>query len=585
MSALAKLKTIFAVLVSLAITGPAAGQQTLTRGNDLSVDAATDGRLAFDLHESIWVLAHDGVRAQKIAAIDTPARRPRWSPMDDAILYQARVDGLDQVGLYRFSTGLTRTLGNDQFLNQHPSWHPFGERILFSSDRQQSGFDVWEYDLATGLSWRITFRAGDELEPSWSPDGRDLLYVHRSDQQWSVMLRRFGQPDRSLVTSRTRLSSPRWRPDGSLVTFLRHAESGPRIDMIILSEPLLVRPLVEGEAFVTAPVTWQDRQTLLYTVDGSIRRRNFNSWTSSSVPFRATLVPQAKVASTEQPVRELAAFDVPEGRLIIRTSQLFDGIGGGYQHDIDIVLDGGKIAALEPRRERPGEVIVDLGNVTALPGFIDSYAALPEEFDVQFGALLLSLGITTIVAETTRAIELDTAWSSKATPGPRILAAGDSATVAALQRGTDSFADANTPGISKLLRTRQAQLLPAADPKRRYAELPNLKAVAGSLVIGSKPNSLPAGLALQAEFLALSAAGLSNEQVLRSAGVNAAAYLKFGLALGRIAPGSRADLVLVDGDPLQNIADLQKVVGVVRNGRFFSAIGLIERATTNAAVE
>jgi imidazolonepropionase-like amidohydrolase len=83
----------------------------------------------------------------------------------------------------------------------------------------------------------------------------------------------------------------------------------------------------------------------------------------------------------------------------------------------------------------------------------------------------------------------------------------------------------------------------------------------------------------------LSAAGLSGEQTLRSAGVNAAAYLKFGLELGRIAPGSRADLVLVDGDPLRNIADLQKVVGVVRNGRFFSTIGLIERASPGGAVE
>jgi len=41
----------------------------------------------------------------------------------------------------------------------------------------------------------------------------------------------------------------------------------------------------------------------------------------------------------------------------------------------------------------------------------------------------------------------------------------------------------------------------------------------------------------------------------------------------------------VDGDPLANVADLQKVVGVVRNGRFFSAIGLIERARDAQSVE
>lgn len=551
----------------------------------MAVDAATDGRLAFDLQESIWILPKDGVQADKISAIETPARRPRWSPLNDAILYQARVNGLDQIRLYRFASNLIRTIGNGQYLNQHPSWHPLGERILFSSDRSQSGFDIWEYDLATDLSWRITLRDGDELEPSWSPDGRDLLYVHHYEQQFAIMLRRFGQPDRTLITSSMRLSAPRWRPDGSLITFLSHGEFGSTIEMIILSDPLLIRPLIEGEAFVSAPISWLGRQRIYYTVEGAIRRRNFNSWSSSNVPFRATLQAPEEVASAEQPKREISSFDMPTERLIVRSGRLFDGIGGGYQDNIDIVIEGGIIVALEPRQDRPGEVLVDLGDVTALPGFIDSYAALPDNIDESLGALLLSLGVTTIVAEHAAATALDEVWSGTESPGPRVLNAGDATTVAALRRGTDAFADANTPGISHLLRARQAAWLPAATPTRRFAELPDLQPRATDIVLGSKPNALPPGLSLHGEFLALSAAGLTGEQVLRSAGVNAAAYLKFGLELGRIAPGARADLVLVDGDPLQYVADLQKVVGVVRNGRFFSAIGLIERATKATDVE
>jgi len=86
-------------------------------------------------------------------------------------------------------------------------------------------------------------------------------------------------------------------------------------------------------------------------------------------------------------------------------------------------------------------------------------------------------------------------------------------------------------------------------------------------------------------FLALAAAGLEGEHVLRAAGVNAATALNIGPKLGRLAPGSVADLVIVDGDPLQTPSDLAKVVGVVRNGRFYSAIGLIERAQAAVGVE
>jgi adenine deaminase len=105
------------------------------------------------------------------------------------------------------------------------------------------------------------------------------------------------------------------------------------------------------------------------------------------------------------------------------------------------------------------------------------------------------------------------------------------------------------------------------------------------VVLGSKPSGLPAGVGLHAEFRALTAAGLSPEQALRAAGVNAAAALGLGLQLGRIAVGSLADLVIVDGDPLADIDDALNVVGVVRNGRFFSTIGLIDRIRKPPSVE
>ena len=55
--------------------------------------------------------------------------------------------------------------------------------------------------------------------------------------------------------------------------------------------------------------------------------------------------------------------------------------------------------------------------------------------------------------------------------------------------------------------------------------------------------------------------------------------------LGRIATGAVADLIFVDGDPLSAIDDAVKVVAVVRNGRFFSVAGLIDRAAAAKTVE
>ena len=55
--------------------------------------------------------------------------------------------------------------------------------------------------------------------------------------------------------------------------------------------------------------------------------------------------------------------------------------------------------------------------------------------------------------------------------------------------------------------------------------------------------------------------------------------------MGRISNGAAADLVIVSGDPLANIVDTLKIVGVVRNGRFFSYSGLLDKAPALKDVE
>jgi Tol biopolymer transport system component len=608
-------RVLFAIACLLAAAA-AAAQVTLTQGTNFGVDVATDGRLAIDLLGRIWIVPEHGGAARAVVDDPLPAQRPRWSPDAQSIVYQSRGESRDVLRLYRFDANGSRTISDGQYFDQHPAWHPSGLRIVYSSDRRDSGFDLWELDLPTGLTWRISSQAGDETEPAWSYDGRDLVYIHRLGDRWSLMLRRLGQPDEVLESAASPLSAPSWRPDGSLVTFLRHAPGGLEIDMAILSDPVLVRPLVSGEDFFVAAVAWPDRQQLVYTANGVVRKRPFNSWTSTTIPFHAALVPDAARPAADRPQRRLPSVDPPAGRLVIRTARLFDGASDGYREGLDIVIDGDRIVAVEPRREHGDAIVVDMGDLTALPGYVDSYAVLPAQTEARLGPVLLSYGVTTIVAAHDDAEALNRRWSGKDMPGPRVLgkdwqldldsvasavATADAISVspagihyenAKIARGdaaaliVSGLADSQTRGLRSLLRTRQAGLLghyPTAI--RRFSARPDLEARSASIVLGSKPNGLPPGIALHAEFRALAEAGLDPARVLETAGVTAARALGLGLQIGRIAAGATADIVIVDGDPLQDIDAAVNVVGIVRNGRFFSAIGLLERAETATIVE
>ena len=652
------------VVAVLADGGPACAQVTLTEGTNFTIDASSDGRVAIDLLGGIWVLPAAGGNAEPVTSGLLPARRPRWSPGGGAILFEAQAAGRNQLSVYRFGSGDVQTLGDGRYSDQQANWHPDGDRIVFASQRHDSGLDLWELDLPTGLAWRVSDLPGDESEPTWSADGRNLVYVSEQDGRWTLMLRPHGQPDRILVTSGQRLSTPSWRPDGSLITFTRHSDDGLTINMLIFSDPLLERTLIDDQDLFLAPVAWLDRQQMLYAANGVIRKRQFNSRISKTVPFRATIGRPETQAARERPPRDLPVIDEPAGQLVLRAARLFDGVSGGYREGQDIVIEGGRIRAIEEQRDRSGAILVDMGDLTVLPGFVDSYAALPHDADVALGPVLLSFGVTTVIAQHERARELSSHWAGEEMPGPRLLAAATIAEVTIAdatnktpwlvtvagdmnaglqqresvdqwqQRGvpvlaktwqvglgsgaamllggaslpaspeghryqdmelaTDrgpvtiisGLADAQTPRLDSLLASRQAALLAGPSiPARRFEMPPRLAAGSTTVVIGSRPNGLAPGVGLHAEFRALTAAGLTAEQTLRAAGVNAATALGLGLQLGRIASGSVADLVIVDGDPLADIDDALNVVGVVRNGRFFSTIGLIERLVDTPSVE
>jgi imidazolonepropionase-like amidohydrolase len=66
---------------------------------------------------------------------------------------------------------------------------------------------------------------------------------------------------------------------------------------------------------------------------------------------------------------------------------------------------------------------------------------------------------------------------------------------------------------------------------------------------------------------ALARLGFSPEQVIAMATTEAAAALGVGAVTGRLVPGYEADLIVVDGDPLADLAALGRLRRVVARGR------------------
>ncbi|HZZ92932.1 MAG TPA: amidohydrolase family protein [Usitatibacter sp.] len=78
------------------------------------------------------------------------------------------------------------------------------------------------------------------------------------------------------------------------------------------------------------------------------------------------------------------------------------------------------------------------------------------------------------------------------------------------------------------------------------------------------------GPAVFREMQLMADAGLTPLQVLRSATVNGAKAMRMEDEIGRLVPGRRADLVILDADPLADVANLSRVREVMKDGKLFS---------------
>ena len=69
------------------------------------------------------------------------------------------------------------------------------------------------------------------------------------------------------------------------------------------------------------------------------------------------------------------------------------------------------------------------------------------------------------------------------------------------------------------------------------------------------------------EFALMRAQGMTDRQALASATTVAAKVLEMDDQIGRLAPGYSADIIAVDGNPLEDVTVLEKVDFAMVRGR------------------
>jgi len=129
-------------------------------------------------------------------------------------------------------------------------------------------------------------------------------------------------------------------------------------------------------------------------------------------------------------------------------------------------------------------------------------------------------------------------------------------------------------------RSVRRQMAPAAD----YAAIRDSAANAKRLMelgvlVNIGAHGQREGLGSHWEIWNFVSGGMSPMQALKAATINPARYMGFARDLGSVETGKLADLLIVDGNPLDDIRVTDDIAYVVQNGRIYEGGTLAERVT------
>jgi hypothetical protein len=105
-------------------------------------------------------------------------------------------------------------------------------------------------------------------------------------------------------------------------------------------------------------------------------------------------------------------------------------------------------------------------------------------------------------------------------------------------------------------------------------DLTRIVAAGGRIGVGS--HGQLQGLGYHWELWSMQAGGLSNHDALRAATIFGAEALGFGDDLGTVESGKLADLVIMEGNPLDDIRNTNTIRYVMKNGRLYDGDTLDE---------
>jgi imidazolonepropionase-like amidohydrolase/Tol biopolymer transport system component len=383
---------------------PEPGQQASARGFT-GVALAPDGRrIGMLALGKFWILPEDGGRPRAVADVPFAASSLAWSPDGSEVAWSAGFPEQEDLFATNVATGATRRVTNLAGREGNPTYSPDGRHLAFVHTQKDDGVlrvvDAHAKDVAElaqtrdlgpiGLRWTSA--------PQWSPESDGLLVSATPDRSSRAIFVSLSGQRKTLERFPDAPIFLQWTPQHAII-FVRHDRlwEAPFDQNGLRSEP---RPMGTDAALYAS--TSRDG-AVLFVSSGGLRLRS----------------PQG----TERRIGWPLSYTPPIAEsTLIRNVRVIDGNGGPATEPRDILIAGGRIKQITPAGTLSGDGvrIIDAAGRFVIPGLIDLHAHLDRP-DLLPGWIYF--GITTVRdqgASMAPVVAYSDLIAAGILPGPRI---------------------------------------------------------------------------------------------------------------------------------------------------------------------
>lgn len=145
-----------------------------------------------------------------------------WCRLGKKITYTQESAGMpSQLWIVDRDGGNKTRLGTSENVGAGKDWCPLGLRVIYSAKDLKEENDLWVIDFYGTNQAQLTNTSYNEWNPSFSPDGKWIVYVSDEGGSPDIWIRDIEGNYRARLTNNTGShdSIPRWSPDGSKIVF------------------------------------------------------------------------------------------------------------------------------------------------------------------------------------------------------------------------------------------------------------------------------------------------------------------------------------------------------------------------------